>query len=76
MKRFAEFYDAEIEEKRQKSVPMATTKANLKAKRILELYVSEKKPGPDRFWFSHTIRARYCAVKILPRSKNSNRGSL
>ena len=37
MKRFAEFTDAEIEERRQKSVPMATTKANLKAKRILEL---------------------------------------
>ena len=42
MKRFAEFYDAEIEEKRQKSDPMATSKANLKAKRILELYASEK----------------------------------
>ena len=49
MKRFAEFTDAEIEEKRQKSVPMATTKANLKAKRILELYVSEKNLAPIDF---------------------------
>ena len=49
MKRFAEFTDAEIEEKRQKYVPMATTKANLKAKRILELFVSEKNLAPIDF---------------------------
>ena len=67
----ADFSDAVIEGKRKKSVPMAITKANEKAKRILELYVSGRNLAPVDFGSVTPVELETVMSKFYPEARTA-----